>query len=329
VAKLFITGATGFIGGFIVNHALDAGLEVYAAVRKSSNSQELLQKGVTCLPWDFENPTLVKEILKQYQFDYVIYNAGLTKHQSQDELNKVNAGYVKTFLDAALQANVQFKKFIYTSSLASYGPADGSEHGIIDSRMTPRPVTMYGVSKLKAEKIIESYDDLPYLIYRPTAVYGPKERDLLAVFKMINKGLEVKLGAKEQKLSFIYVEDLARLLIKGMLSSAVRKGYFVSDGNTYTSDQLNQYIKSYLNRKTISVTLPVGLLKVISKISESMGKITQSYPILNQDKLNELTAESWICDTAECFEDSDFVPEFPLDKGVPLTIDWYKHNNWL
>ena len=329
MAKLFITGATGFIGGFIVKHALDADLEVYAAVRKSSNTSDLQKLGITCLPWDFENPSLTKDILKEYQFDYVIYNAGLTKHQSQDELNKVNAEYVKTFLDAAEEANVQFKKFIYTSSLASYGPAEGSAYGIIDSRMTPKPVTMYGVSKLKAEKIIETYEKLPYLIYRPTAVYGPKEQDLFAVFQMINKGLEVKLGAEKQMLSFIYVEDLARLLIKGLFSHAERKGYFVSDGNTYTSDQLNHYIKSYLNRKTISVTLPVGLLKVISIISEGMGKLTKSYPILNQDKLNELTAKSWICDTSECFEDSDFVPDYPLHKGVPLTIDWYRQNNWL
>lgn len=327
--KVLITGASGFIGGFLVEEAQKQGYEVFAAVRKSSNKAYLNNPEIKCIDIDFNDGPNLMSMLEKHQFDHIIHNAGITKSKYQHELDRVNAEHSAFLASTAMEVIPTLKTFVFMSSLAATGPADFQEGGIICHDKQPRPVTMYGISKLKAEKLLKSIPGLPLVIFRPTAVYGPREKDIFAVFKMVKSGIEVKIGSHAQKLTFIYVEDLVKLIINSLKNNVAGRDYFISDGHVYNGDDLNRAIKQSLNKKTIKINLPLWLVKIVASCSEIWGNILGNYPILNNDKLNELKALNWQCDSPTAFEELKYSPEYNLSKGIDKTVQWYLKNKWL
>ena len=122
--KILITGASGFVGGFLVEDALNRGLEVYAAVRKSSNLQYLQDERINFVLIDFENKDSLKSIFLEHEFKYIIHNAGLTKTPIKEQYFIVNATYLENMVEALIESNKIPSKFTFISSLAAYGPAE-------------------------------------------------------------------------------------------------------------------------------------------------------------------------------------------------------------
>ncbi len=108
------------------------------------------------------------------------------------------------------------KKFVLLSSLAALGP--GATGQAITEQDTPHPVTLYGKSKLLGEQYALAFKDLPLIVLRPTAVYGPRDRDIFILLKTLTHGVEPYIGRQDQKLSFIYVKDLAAITVQALLS---------------------------------------------------------------------------------------------------------------
>jgi len=176
---------------------------------------------------------------------------------------------------------------------------------------------------------LRSLTDFPYLILRPTVVYGPRERNLYVVFNLLNRHIEVKLVKNRQVLSFVYVKDLVDCFFKALESELKQKSYFVSDGNSYTAEELNSTIKKHLNRKTIKITVPTFILKPAARVNEAIARITGNSPIFDMDRLHELQSLNWSCNIDETIADLKYEPKYNLDKGIAETIKWYKENGWL
>ncbi|MBK9257572.1 MAG: NAD(P)-dependent oxidoreductase [Saprospiraceae bacterium] len=327
--KVLITGATGFIGGFIVRECLSRGYEVTATVRKSSDTSGLKGLDIKLIEWNFEDILQMTESLQYHQFEYIIHNAGLTKSPEPKAYWKVNTTYLDNLLCAIKNAKINIQKFVFISSLASYGPADFQKNGILDSNSVPHPVTNYGRSKLDSENLLINSKDIPWVILRPTAVYGPMEKDLFNVFETINKGIELVAGFGKQKLTFIYVKDLAKMIVDAMSSDVKHKGYFVTDGQSYEGKYFNSLIKKHLSKKTVSIRLPIFVIKGVAYVSEKVSALSGKYPSLNIEKVNEIKARSWNCDISEQQKDLGFTAAYTLDEGIKETILWYKENNWL
>ena len=328
--KILITGASGFVGGFLVEEALNRGLEVYAAVRRSSNLQYLQDARIKFIYIDFENKDNLKSIFSQNKFKYIIHNAGLTKTPIKEQYFKVNATYLENMIEALIVSNSVPSKFTFISSLAAYGPAEHTENGLVTEDSDPHPVTNYGRSKLQAEKYLKSKKEINYTIIRPTAVYGPREKDLFTVYDLINKGLEMTVGLTDQKLTFIYVKDLVSVIIDSTLDSKKNVAYFVSDLEVYSSTRYNELIRNALGKtRSFKLRLPIPLVNTLGFIAEKAGKVTGTYPALNIEKVNELEAKSWICDSTNLVNDLNFIPKYGLKEGLEESIAWYKKNNWL
>ena len=154
--KVLITGANGFIGSFLVLEAIENGLDVYAAVRKNSDNAALKNQNVQIITINFDDQTALVDLLKKYQFDYIIHSAGLTKSPSYEEFIKINKGLLVQLVTAINVAGVSITKLVFISSLAAYGPADFQQEKIVTDTSTPHPVTKYGKSKLEAEKYLRS-----------------------------------------------------------------------------------------------------------------------------------------------------------------------------
>ena len=164
---------------------------------------------------------------------------------------------------------------------------------VIDESTIPNPVTNYGKSKLLSETRLRQLT-IPLVILRPTAIYGPREKGIFLMFKSIKKGLELYIGKNEQRLSFIYVKDMADATINA-LTNANNSIYNLSDGNSYTRYDLANYLKLLMKKKTLKFHLSIGLTRMLAKTLEKADGIFDKTPVLNEDKLNELTGKNWVC----------------------------------
>ncbi len=328
--KILISGASGFVGGFLVEEALTKGLEVYAAVRKSSNLQYLTDRRIQFVYIDFEDRESLRQIFMEYKFDYIVHNAGVTKTPVKEQYFTVNATYLENMIETLIESNAVPRKFTFISSLAAYGPAEYTKSGLVTENSEPHPVTDYGRSKLQAERYLKSKSEINYTIIRPTAVYGPREKDLFTVYDLINKGIEMTVGLTDQQLTFIYVRDLVSIIIGSTLDSRKNVAYFATDLEIYSSTLYNKLIRESLGRKrSLKIRLPIPLVKTIGYIAEKAGKLTGNYPAINIEKVNELEAKSWNCDTSNLVNDLNYKPKYKLQEGLKESIAWYKEHNWL
>ncbi len=328
--KILITGSNGFVGSFLVEEALKRNLEVYAGLRKTSNRRFLKDRSIHFFEMDFSNPSLLRKQLQKQDFDYVIHNAGVTKADKKADFFKYNYELTKSFAGILQTVQPSLKKFSYVSSLASYGPADNQPGEFVRETDIPRPIDTYGESKLASEQWLQSQSNFPYLIFRPTAVYGPRETEIFTFFKAFSKGIEGYIGQGGQKATFIYVKDLARLLLDATLSDKKQKAYFVADGNSYPTQDLGRISRKILNKKPLlRINIPIALVKLIAVCGEGFGRLSGKVPALNLEKVNILKSKNWQCDIAALKNDFNFAAAYDLEKGLRETIQWYQENGWL
>jgi nucleoside-diphosphate-sugar epimerase len=328
--KVLITGASGFIGYHLVKAAQKAGLEVHVAVRPSSNTSRLKDLNPLILPIDFSDQVALDHLIEHAGYQYIIHAAGATKAKTKAEYNLINATYTLNLANAALKAYIPIKRFVFLSSLAALGPIEYGEVASITENTPPAPVTLYGKSKLLAEQQLAELKDLPLTIIRPTAVYGPGERDLFILFQTLSKGIDTYIGNKPQLLSFVYVKDLVSATIKGMLAPASgHKAYNISDGKAYNRYALADEFKNHFPRKMIRFHLPYPVVSAIAGLLDVIYKFSDRTPVLNKEKLNELTAPNWNCSIEKAQKEILYSPKYDLGNGLFETLKWYKENKWM
>lgn len=331
IGRVLITGASGFVGFHLIEHAVKLGLEVYASVRSSSNVSHLKEFPVKLISLDLSNKQVLQEQLRTYDFNYIIHAAALTKAKSQEEYNRVNAGLSLNLAEAAITLP-SLKKFVFISSLAALGPLSSYDTDeLLKPDSAASPVTAYGRSKVLAESYLKSVANLPLVILRPTAVYGPREKDIFILIRSIKKGLEPYIGDLPQRLSFIYVEDLASIAMRaleqeGMTFPAV---FNLSDGNSYSRYELADIVKSELNLRVFKFHLPYPIVRALAVLMETLYRFSDKAPVLNLEKLNELTAANWSCCIDNVRNDLHYVPRYDLKNGMRRTIEWYRENRWI
>ena len=325
--RVLITGASGFVGYHLIEEALQNNFEVYAAVRKSSDISHLKNFHIQYVNLDFGSIIALKKDMQEKQYDYIIHAAGVTSARSVAEYETVNATYTFNLAAAAVAADVNLKGFVFISSLAAVGPLD-TLNGIITQETPPRPITAYGKSKLMAEEQLRSITSLNYTILRPTAVYGPRDKGIFIFFKQLSKGFEPYIGSEAQKLSFIYVKDLARVAVKALYINN-QNTYNLSDGNFYDKYELATITKNILNLRTLKIHLPVNFVKLLASVTEKVSSLNNKAAILTPEKLKELIAVNWSCDIEQAKADLGYYPNYDLDAGLKETLEWYKTNKWL
>jgi nucleoside-diphosphate-sugar epimerase len=338
--RVLITGASGFIGYHLVQAALQEGFEVHAAVRPSSERGSLQELGLRAemnkrgkllfVYPDFTSSETLVPLLINGAYNYVIHAAGVTRAKSTEVYNEVNANYTLRLAQASLAADIPLKRFVFVSSLAAVGPKEYQADLPIDESTIPKPLTSYGKSKLLAEKYLADIEGIPLTTIRPTAVYGPREKDILILFETLNKGLDLYIGNKPQWFSFVYVNDLVAATMAAFREeSRERTAYNISDGRKYDRYKIAELFERFSNKKAYRLHLPVGIIKLAAAILEAASVFSKSAPVLNKEKIGELTAENWYCSIDKARNELGYEPKFDLERGLKETLTWYKDNKWL
>ena len=333
--NILVTGASGFFGSFLVVGALERGMQVWAGVRKSSSRKYLQDDRIQFAELDFGNKDKLKEQLSVHKqehngWDAVIHCAGVTKCKNREDFDKGNYQATVNLVEALKELDMVPQHFIYISSLSIFGPIHEDTYQPISEADEAQPNTAYGVSKLKSEKYLQALEGFPYVIYRPTGVYGPRERDYFLMAKSIKQHFDFAPGFKRQDLTFIYVKDLVQAVYLSIEKNVTRRAYFVSDGQVYSARSFSDLIQKELgNPWVIHIKCPLIVLKVVSLLAETVAGWFGKASTLNGDKYNIMKQRNWQCDITPLIKELGYQPEYLLDRGVKEIIAWYKKEKWL
>jgi len=333
--KILITGASGFIGSFLVDEALVKGWEVWAGIRKSSSKTYLNNPDLHFIDLDYADSDALLHQLELHiaefgAWDYIIHNAGITKSSVDSDYYRINYQYTVHLVNALLNSGSIARKFLFMSSMGAAGPGNENSGAPLKLSDKPNPISAYGKSKLLAEQYIQSLPNFPYVILRPTGVYGPREHDYYVMLRMIKSGLNVLVGFKQQLLSFVYIKDLSKVCFSALESPFLRNTWFVADGDIFSSKNFSELIQDILQKKRLlTIRVPLSIVKLVSILSGAFSRLTGKPSLLNPDKYQVMKQRNWTCDVSDLERDLHFKASYNLRKGMEETVTWYKKNGWL
>ncbi|MCG3120369.1 MAG: 3 beta-hydroxysteroid dehydrogenase/Delta 5--_4-isomerase [bacterium] len=332
--RTLITGATGFIGSILVDSLLardqqkqNRANSIYCLVRRTSSLAWLEKLPVEFVHGDLFSDAALLPVLPEVS--QVIHLAGVTKARTEAEYFRANGEATHHLLQLCARHASKLQRFVYVSSQAAAGPsADGH---LITEEETPRPISIYGRSKLAGEAACQKFcRELPITIIRPPAVYGPREKDIYQYFKQVKMGVRLRLGRRERQASMIHAQDLVNgILLASEHPAAVGETYFITNPQPYDWHELGQALAAAMQKKTVSLTVPEFVAPVLAAFSELGAKITGKPALLNFDKIRELRQYYWVCSGEKAKQQLGFVPAISIQDGLRMTWQWYRENGWL
>ena len=322
-----VTGASGFVGSHLAQELVRRGYRVQGLVRKSSNLNWLVDSGVEFVFGDIQDKNSLKKILVDYE--YIFHTAGLIKSSDPSLFYKVNYQGTRNLLEAAWENRLPLKRFVYISSSAASGPSlNGRPKKETD---LCNPTSIYGKSKLEGERETFAFADrFPVTAVRPPGIYGPRDRQLLNIFKLAQWGIMPILGEGDNQFSIIHVKDLVNGIISAAESKrAVRQTYFMSDGLAYTWMQAGKILAEVQGKKFRNLVVPKWLLSVSAGTADVISKASGKSFYLTRRKIKELDYKVWVCDITKAKQELNFQPRYDFRIGAKETLEWYKQQKWI
>ena len=329
----FVTGGTGFIGSHLVEELLRRG---YGEVRCLVRSEEKWLAGMDVIPirGELSDVELLWNALSGV--DYVYHVGGVTRAQAWETFEQANVKATLNLLGAVKMAAPDVRKVLVTSSLAAVGRCEG---GVADETSPLQPISEYGRSKAAMEKALADphemrtslQEDLPLVIIRPPAVYGPREKDIYEVFKTASRGLFPILGGGDTPdLSLVHVRDLVRGMVDAAESDVTTgETYFLGSERFYAWNEIKAATMDALGKKVLTIPVPGALVGPIGAAAEAWGKLTRQYPPLNREKAREIRHACKMCWIDKAQRDFGYRPDVRLEDGIEETISWYRDEGWL
>jgi nucleoside-diphosphate-sugar epimerase len=314
-----LTGATGFVGWHLAEAFRDAGWQVRAIVRPSSRNP--VPSGVTRIDATLAQDPFTRAVAGS---DVVVHAAGLTRARNGGAFARAN---VETARAAAIAANAAGARVILISSQAAAGPGTAANPATEDDPV--RPLTEYGRSKLDGEAALRGSARTPWVVLRPSAIYGPRDRQFLPLFQMASRGLFLLAAPAATAFTFIHVHDVARAVLKASTASAaVGQTLFLGHGTPHTTDDLLRTLAAILSTRYRPIPVPAALLGAVAVAGEAWRWLGGD-PLLDRARWTELVAGGFVCRVDRARVALDFNASIGLREGLEQTAAWYLENGWL
>ena len=319
-----ITGGSGFVGSHLVEAVCARGERPRCLLRRDSFKRHPL-----ALPTEAEivfGDLVTGEGLSEALegVDTVIHLAGVTKALSTAEFYLGNVRATENLARAVAGRGI---RLVHVSSLAAIGPSyDGVP---VSEDADPHPLTHYGTSKLEGERVVRAL--VPgAVIVRPGVVYGPRDTDVLELFKSISMGFVLEISGGERWFQAIYVKDLADgLLAAADTPEAGGRAYFLAHAKAATWDELSSTAARIMRKRTRVLRIPAPLAYAVGGVAEVWSRLTGKPGIISREKVREAQCRHWTCDTSRAARELGFEARTPLELGLSQTLAWYKEAGWL
>ncbi len=323
---VLITGATGFLGHNLVPQLIEAGYQVRALVRPTSDARFLQELGVD-LAFTDDITDGYAALQAAQGCDQVIHAAGMFRFWGDSHLFwQTNVGGTTAVLNAALAEKA--KRFIYISTIAVVGrtPAKGR----IDENTVCRPQEPYQLSKLEAESRVLAYhnEGLPAIVLRPGAFYGPWGRYAFnrLFFEEPLKGWRIKIDGGKHITFPVFVPDVAQGIMLALEKGKPGEVYNIC-GKSLTHDEVNTIVSDLAGIHHFRFNTPTWVVLALARNWTRLSQITRRepfYPI----NMTPYVFQDWHVCTEKAERDLGFVPT-PFAEGVKQTLNWYKEQNIL
>jgi nucleoside-diphosphate-sugar epimerase len=334
MARVLVTGGTGFIGRHFVRRLAERGDRVRCLVRdlqRASGSPDApvveYIRGDVTVPGSLDAAVAGMEI--------VYHLAGATLAIRQSDFMEVNAEGTRRLAEACARRENP-PAFLYVSSLAAAGPAKDDRP--LTEDCSPQPVSEYGRSKLAAERYLRGLaGKLPISILRPPSVFGPGDPYTFKLFRLARWGIMFVPGRRVFRLSWIGVADLVEAMIlaaergRRLDSGSEDTGiYFVALDERPKVAELTHLLAEIEGRRRLHIFhVPVFLGLLGAHINDVRSRLTGRAYWLNPDKIREAVAGSWICDPSRAKRELGFACRTDLANGLRGASRWYHDHGWL
>ena len=324
--NVLLTGASGFVGSHILDCLMERGIATRVLLRQSSSDEFIAGHlaSVQRSEGSIGKPDTLRAAIQGAT--HVIHCAGLVKALTLREFHEVNQIGTRNLIDAANACGID--RFIHVSSLAAAGPgtADAPAHEADE----PHPVSEYGRSKLAGELEVANRCQPAFVIIRPPAVYGPRDREFLRLFRAVRSGFLPDVGCGRQALSLVFVEDLARVIVDCLEHpAAAGKVFFAANPEVKTAREFGSLVARELQKRPWHVPIPVPLLWPVCWGQQLVSQLTGKANVLSGQKYAELRAPGWVCEASRLKTELGLECPTTLAEGVHRTARAYQADGWL
>lgn len=287
--KIFMTGATGFIGGATARHLVEQGHQLTCVVRDRSKATALEALGCDLVDGDISSRPRLAEQMAGH--DALLHNAALYEVGIPKEripvLRKANVEGTANVLEAALEAGIP--RVLYVSTCAVFG----NTHREVATEDFRRPdldspgglefTSVYEETKYEAHQIAKNLiktRNLPCVIAQPAGVYGPEDHSELGstIHQFVNGKLPM-VPFPEFGTGLTHVEDIAAGLALILDKGEIGESYILNEGN-FTMREVLENVGSIAGRKVPKRNMPTPVLKALRPIGPLVGKIMDQPPNL-------------------------------------------------
>jgi nucleoside-diphosphate-sugar epimerase len=320
--RALVTGATGFVGSHLVDTLLQRGVAVTALARSHERASALKAQGVSIILGRLQDEAILVQAAQNQ--DVLYHVAGVVSARSEAEFLRVNRDGTQKMVAAAEAAGVE--RFVLVSSLAAGGPSTPGRP--LNGSETPHPVTAYGRSKLAGEQVVQA-SRLRWTIVRPPMVYGPRDREVLKVFRAARLGMAPLFGDGTQQLSAVHAADLASALLAIADAPTTGRIYTPCHPEVFTSAEFVRAVGTAVGKSVRTLRVPSALGRIMLSVTEAAARIAGQTTILTADKANEFFQPAWTGDPTPLMRDCKWRPVHDLRSGLADTCQWYRKAGWL
>jgi len=309
-----VTGATGFVGGHVVERLAQGGWRIRILTRRLPAVPKTAEADIEAVIGSLEDQRALARLVDGV--DAIVHAAGLIKAHTHAEFFAANAAGTRLLVEAAVRQGNR-PKLVLISSIAARHPR----------------LSDYAASKMASEaELIRLTDQLPWTILRPAAVYGPGDRETLAFFQAIGRGIALLPPVRTARLSLIHAEDLAAATVAVLESPSTVGGIYEVDDERdggYDWEDLLRMAAPHIGRRHLRLRIPAPILLAAAHLNAFVRRRSRHPPMLTPGKIREMLHPDWVAHGRSLSAATEWRPQHKADTGFAETIAWYRQHGWM
>jgi nucleoside-diphosphate-sugar epimerase len=309
-----VTGASGFLGRYIVRALSEDGRRVRALVRRYPVHDQLSDSKFEAVPGDLSNLSSLHRLVRGAHS--IVHAGGLIKARDSRDFYRVNVEGTANLVDAVNASDTPMR-LVLVSSMAARAP-----------HLSPYAATKNAAEEIVRTRLLPLHE---WIIIRPAAVYGPWDRETLAVLKAVSLGVALRPGGRQGRVCLVHARDVAAAV--AMLSARGQPGheYEICDSrfDGYLWEEITDAAARVLDIRTMPIALPAWAMRCAGGVGSVLSQLTMSPSMLTIHKVRELLHPDWSSTRDSQPPGWLWQPQIDLNCGFLETIAWYQTRGWL